>query len=71
MFSRSLLLSIQDTGSMVPVLLPGFDEFELTIQNVSVVSLENDTVVITSFPGAKAVMPYLSTTGTRATIVCL
>ena len=53
-FSRSLLLSIQDTGSMVPVLLPGFDEFELTIQNVSVVSLENDTVVVTSFPGAKA-----------------
>jgi hypothetical protein len=53
-FARSLLLSIQDTGSMVPVLLPGFDEFELTIQNASKITLENDTVVLKSLTGAKA-----------------
>merc|ERR1740138_1850844 len=53
-FARSLLLSIEDTGSMVPVLLPGFDEFELTIQNASKITLENDTVVLKSLTGAKA-----------------
>ena len=53
-FARSLLLSIQDTGSMVPVLLPGSDEFELTIQNASKITLENDTVVLKSLTGAKA-----------------
>merc|ERR1711991_104829 len=53
-FARSLLLSIQDSGTMVPVLLPGFDEFELTIQNASKVELQNETVVIRSLSGAKA-----------------
>ena len=36
---------------MVPVLLPGFDEFELTIQNASKITLENDTVVLKSLTG--------------------
>jgi hypothetical protein len=53
-FARSLLLSIEDTGSMVPVLLPGFDEFELSVQNASQVKLVNDSVIITSLLGAKA-----------------
>lgn len=53
-FARSLLLSVEDTGSMVPVLLPGFDEFELSVQNASQVKLVNDSVVITSYLGAKA-----------------
>jgi len=53
-FSRSLLLSVSENEASVPVLLPGFGEFDLTVENASSIQLDNETIVISSFSGAKS-----------------
>jgi hypothetical protein len=64
-FSRSLLLNLEESGKTVPVLLPGFDEFDLTVENVSSLNLVNDTISITSFSGAKAGAPVFVNNGNK------
>jgi len=64
-FSRSLLLSVSENEASIPVLLPGFGEFDLTVENASSVELRNDTIVITSLSGVKAGAPIFVNNGMK------